>query len=90
MSKPTNLLARIFSRGQGGPLVSQIYSRAINRPLLVEPGMAEALIEIKKRAHTIKRGYRITWEPPILRHFQAHLEPIAKEAAGKVYPAAAQ
>ena len=39
--------------------------------------MAEALIEIKKRAHTIKRGYRITWEPPILRHFQAHLEPIA-------------
>ena len=52
--------------------------------------MAEALIEIKKRAHTIKRGYRITWEPPILRHFQAYLEPIAKEAAGKVYPAAAQ
>lgn len=41
--------------------------------------MAEALIEIKKRAHTIKRGYRITWEPPILRHFQAHLEPIANE-----------
>ena len=41
--------------------------------------MAEALIEIKKRAHTITRGYRITWEPPILRHFQAHLEPIANE-----------
>ena len=39
--------------------------------------MADALIEIKKRANTIKRGYRITWEPPILRHFQAHLEPIA-------------
>lgn len=38
--------------------------------------MADALIEIKKRAHTIKRGYKITWEPPILRHFQAHLEPI--------------
>lgn len=45
MSKPTNLLARLFSRGQGGPLVSQIYSRAINRPLLVEPGMAETLID---------------------------------------------
>ncbi|QEY62534.1 S49 family peptidase [Metapseudomonas lalkuanensis] len=43
--KPTNLLARLFSRGQGGPLVSQIYSRAINRPLLVEPGMAETLID---------------------------------------------
>ncbi|MDH4566173.1 S49 family peptidase [Pseudomonas sp. BN414] len=45
MSKPTNLLARLFSRGQGGPLVPQIYSRVINRPLLVEPGMAEALID---------------------------------------------
>lgn len=45
MSKPTNILARLFSRGQGGPLVSQIYSRAINRPLLVEPGMAETLID---------------------------------------------
>lgn len=38
--------------------------------------MADALIAIKKRAHEIKRGYRIKWEPPILRHFQAHLEPI--------------
>ena len=36
--------------------------------------MAEALIAIKSRASTIKRGMRITWEPPILRHFQAKLE----------------
>jgi tryptophanase len=36
--------------------------------------MADALINIKARAGQLKRGYRITWEPPILRHFQAHLE----------------
>ncbi|MGM0238747.1 MULTISPECIES: tryptophanase [Enterococcus] len=38
--------------------------------------MADALIAIKERASDVKKGYRITWEPPILRHFQAHLEPI--------------
>ena len=37
--------------------------------------MAEALIAIKKRADKIK-GYKILWEPPVLRHFQAHLEPL--------------
>lgn len=37
--------------------------------------IVEALIAIKERAGSVG-GYRITWEPPILRHFQAHLEPI--------------
>ncbi|WP_423364151.1 tryptophanase [Mycoplasma sp. P36-A1] len=37
--------------------------------------MANALIAIKARANTVT-GYKITWEPPILRHFQAHLAPI--------------
>lgn len=39
--------------------------------------MADALITIKERASSV-RGYKITWEPPILRHFQASLEPIEK------------
>lgn len=38
--------------------------------------VAEALTNIKKRADGIRRGFRITWEPPVLRHFQAALEPI--------------
>ena len=36
----------------------------------------EAINEVWKKRETIKRGYRITWEPPILRHFQATIEPI--------------
>ena len=39
--------------------------------------MAEAIIAVRDKAADLKRGYRITWEPPILRHFQAHLEPLA-------------
>lgn len=38
--------------------------------------MADALIAVKKRAGDVKRGYKIIWEPPILRHFQAHLAPL--------------
>ncbi len=37
--------------------------------------VALALENIKKRASEI-RGYRITWEPPVLRHFTAKLEPL--------------
>ena len=36
----------------------------------------EATKEIWDRRQELDCGYRITWEPPILRHFQASLEPI--------------
>nr|WP_275112658.1 tryptophanase [Staphylococcus aureus] len=36
----------------------------------------KALIEIKHRSSEIKRGYKIVWEPTVLRHFQARLKPI--------------
>ena len=36
----------------------------------------EAIHEVWKKRGQIEHGYRITWEPPILRHFQASLEPI--------------
>jgi len=36
----------------------------------------DGINEVWKRRADIRRGYRITWEPPILRHFQASLAPI--------------
>lgn len=40
--------------------------------------IVEATKAIWDRRAEIKHGYKITWEPPILRHFQAHLEPVSK------------
>lgn len=37
--------------------------------------IVEALVSIKQRAHEIK-GYEITWQPPVLRHFTAKLKPL--------------
>jgi tyrosine phenol-lyase len=41
---------------------------------------AEAIIEVFKRRDRIP-GYQITYEPPYLRHFTAHFEPVVKEVA---------
>lgn len=37
--------------------------------------IVEALANIKERAHEIK-GYEITWQAPVLRHFTAKLKPL--------------
>ncbi|BEP29749.1 tryptophanase [Helicovermis profundi] len=39
--------------------------------------VADAIIAIKERASEIK-GYKIVWEPKVLRHFTAHLVPLDK------------
>ncbi len=36
----------------------------------------EAIDNVWRRRETIRHGYRILWEPPILRHFQAELTPV--------------
>jgi tryptophanase len=37
--------------------------------------IAAALINLKERSSEIRRGYRILWEAPIMRHFTVQLEP---------------
>ena len=37
--------------------------------------VAEAVIKIAREPEKVP-GYRITWEPPVLRHFTSRLEPI--------------
>ncbi|MCL4540415.1 MAG: tryptophanase [Bacteroidetes bacterium] len=41
---------------------------------------AEIIIDVYKRRNRIP-GYKITYEPPYLRHFTAHFEPVAVEGA---------
>lgn len=39
--------------------------------------VAESLVRVAERADTI-HGFRVTWQPKVLRHFTAHLEPYAE------------
>ncbi|GAE70983.1 tryptophanase [Cutibacterium acnes JCM 18916] len=38
--------------------------------------VAEAVTKIAREPEKKVPGYRITWEPPVLRHFTSRLEPI--------------
>ena len=40
--------------------------------------MIEAIKNVWDRRAEITSGYEITWEPPILRHFQASLQPVKR------------
>ncbi|HPG87040.1 MAG TPA: hypothetical protein PLQ29_10105 [Spirochaetales bacterium] len=37
--------------------------------------VAAALANVKERADGIRRGYRVAWEAPIMRHFTVELTP---------------
>lgn len=61
--------------------VNEFTRLAIPRRVYTQSHMdviVEATKAIWDRRAEIKHGYKITWEPPILRHFQAHLEPVSK------------
>ena len=40
--------------------------------------MIEAIKNVWDRRAEITSGYEITWEPPILWHFQASLQPVKR------------
>ena len=58
-------------------IFSKFYSLFfVNKPLYCfHRYVAEVLEYIYKRRKQVS-GYRITWAPPVLRHFSAHLEPM--------------
>jgi tryptophanase len=39
--------------------------------------VAAGLRNVYQRAKEIRKGYRLTWEAPIMRHFTMELEPVA-------------
>ncbi len=40
--------------------------------------VAAALANLKERAHKVTKGYAISWEAPIMRHFTVELKPVKK------------
>lgn len=72
----------MFGREVGGKFVGadlELVRLAIPRRVYTQSHVdfaAEVIIEVFKRRHNIP-GYRITYEPPYLRHFTAHFEPVA-------------
>ena len=58
-------------------IISKLYSVFfVNKPLYrIYRYVAEVLEYVYKHRKQVS-GYRITWAPPVLRHFSAHLEPM--------------
>ena len=40
--------------------------------------VAATVGNVFRRANEINRGYRLTWEAPIMRHFTVELEPVVR------------
>ncbi len=76
----------MFGREVEGKFVSanlELVRLAIPRRVYTQSHVdyaAEVIIEVFKRRDRIP-GYKITYEPPYLRHFTAHFEPVVEETA---------
>jgi len=75
----------MFGSGAGGeeqPAANELVRLAIPRRVYTQSHIdyvVEAIIQVFARRHSLK-GYRITEQPPLLRHFSARFEPLQERA----------
>ena len=72
------MFANYNKPGQIVPAIIALVRRAISRRVYTQShidyvlDIFDDILEIKNR----NKGFKITYEPPFLRHFTAHFEPI--------------